>query len=145
MEGGSQYSYGYYDKRLSDDEFVVGYKGRTVTTSKNVNDYALMRAAEIGNTMGYKYFAVIGKEDKTETVVTDYGTTTSTKGKVSGKGDSKKIKGDTYTYKNQTKDTYPKIELTVRYFSGKPKKKYLRLYPVSGTFEKIQAKYEKEK
>jgi hypothetical protein len=145
MQGGSDYSYGYYDKRLSDDKFIVGYKGHTMTTSDIVNDYAIMRAAEIGSTLGFQYFAVIGKEDKTKTVVTDYGTTTTTEGKARDKGDKIKYKDKTYTSKNQIRDTYPIIELTVQYFSRKPQKKYLRLYPVSGTYEKIQAKHAEKK
>jgi hypothetical protein len=55
---------GFTDKQLQDDLFQVSFQGNGQTSSQQVQDFALLRAAELTLQHGFSYFAV---EDITNT------------------------------------------------------------------------------
>lgn len=53
---------GYTETRLADNRYRVVFAGNSVTPSETVQDYALLRAAELTLQQGYDWFAVTGQD-----------------------------------------------------------------------------------
>jgi hypothetical protein len=64
--------FGYSESPITDNRYRVAYKGDVTTTSDEVKDMALLRAAEITLRNDYEWFRVLSQEtqqDSTETPV----------------------------------------------------------------------------
>ena len=48
---------GFYDYKIQEDVFNVGYKGAGNT--ERAEDFTLLRSAEVTLTNGYKYFVIV--------------------------------------------------------------------------------------
>ncbi|MEX0645970.1 MAG: hypothetical protein WD076_11715 [Parvularculaceae bacterium] len=53
--------YGYTETRIEGDRYRVSFAGDGATPQQAVEDYALLRAAELALENGYQWFRVIGK------------------------------------------------------------------------------------
>lgn len=53
--------YGYAEKRIEADRYRVSFAGDGATAPEAVEDYALLRAAEIAVANGYDWFRVVGR------------------------------------------------------------------------------------
>ena len=76
----------FTDTQLSDTVWKVSTAGNGFTAKTTVNDYALLRAAELTLEKGYKYF-VVGDENQTSTShKADFGSTSNTYGNINTSG-----------------------------------------------------------
>lgn len=53
---------GYTDIRLKEDTFVISYRGNIYTRQDVVEQYAMLRAAELCLGIGRPYFSILGAE-----------------------------------------------------------------------------------
>ena len=112
---------GFRDTQLAPDVFRISFSGNAFTSNDRVQDFALLRAAELTLANNFKYFAVINSTDqsRTETYVSPGSARTS--GTVSTYGGTAHYSGTT-TYEPPQVDTYykPGVGLMVRAFPSKP-------------------------
>lgn len=54
---------GYTETRLGDNRFRVGFTGRRETTSDQVKNFAMLRAAEVTVLYGYDWFKIISSDN----------------------------------------------------------------------------------
>lgn len=101
---------GFKETQLAPDLFRVSFTGNAFTSTERVQDFALLRAAEITLEHHARYFAVVSQHDQTRrnTYVTP---------------GSYYTKGNKTTYTSPTVDTYyyPGVGMMVRIFETKPK------------------------
>lgn len=57
---------GYEENQVGDGVFEVSFYGNANTSEEKVGDFALLRAAELGQSMGYGYFTVVRRENRTK-------------------------------------------------------------------------------
>lgn len=128
---------GYQQRQIADDQYVVGFRGNSFTQYQDVRDFALLRAAEIGEKLGFKYLAVLGDNDRSSTTQVDMGSTSYTTGVVYG--------GTISTTTQTSNDTIPAfkpgINLSVKYFTNRPEQKYLQLYEISSVKSELEKKH----
>ncbi len=130
---------GYYEKRISEDQYVILYKGNGYSSFDVIKDYAFLRSAEIGQKIGYKYFVIINISDvsKTESYLHQTPISSTATNESWGGVSVSTTGGETYT---QT-IWKPRVQLEVKYFSSIPTEKYLELYNVDEIVEKMTEKY----
>jgi hypothetical protein len=101
---------GFKDTQLAPDVFRVSFTGNGFTSPDRVQDFALLRAAEITLANNARYFAVMSSKDQTRTNTYVTAGTSYTK-------------GNTTTYTAPQVQTYytPGVGMTIRTFQAKPK------------------------
>lgn len=55
-------SVGYYNNKVQNGIYSVGYSGNKHSSYEEINDFILLRSAEVTLEEGYKYFIVAGRE-----------------------------------------------------------------------------------
>ena len=63
-----RHSTGYSDKRLAENRIRVAFSGNSVTSRATVEDYLLLRAAEVTRDAGYAWFAFDTRDTETRTI-----------------------------------------------------------------------------
>lgn len=118
---GKGFTGGFSETQLAPDVYRVSFSGNAATSHDRVQDFALLRAAELTLANNAQYFAVISAVDQTrvDTVVTPgsaYTTGTATKF-----GGTTNYSGTT-TYSGGQAQTYykPGVGLMIRILSEKP-------------------------
>lgn len=112
---------GYADTQLAPDVFRVSFSGNGATSSDRAQDFALLRAAEICLTHGYKYFAVISAADQSRTQLHVMPGSSYTTGSVTGFGSMATYSGTTSYSPPQIYNIHkPGLGLIVRGFGEKP-------------------------
>jgi len=132
---------GYYHQRLAKDTYKVVFRGNGFTEYRRAYDFALLRAAEICDQLGYTHFVIEGQDDKTSTTVVDLGSTSYTSGSLYGYGGSASYYGTTRTSSFLMPITRPRVELVACYFEGKPTGLYLEIFEAKSVIEKLREKY----
>lgn len=71
----SRGDYGYTETALGDNRYRVTFEGNSTTPSETVQDYALLRAAELTLAQGYDWFEAVDRnqDKKTRSTTTDTG------------------------------------------------------------------------
>lgn len=110
--------FGYSDRRVKENIYEVSFKGHKRTSPEEANDFAHIRALEIGASLGYEFMLVTSTKDTTST---------------------RKRTFDGMTYRS----TYPGIRLRVQYFERKPKGRYLteNLFKIDRSYPALRSKY----
>lgn len=96
---------GFSELKLSENSYLVEFKGNAYTRASSARDFAVLRGAELCLSSGYAQFTITGVQDltRTEAHVTDAGTS-RTYGNVDNFGN---VKATTYHY-GPTTTTYTK-------------------------------------
>lgn len=132
---------GYLQQKFSDDCYKVKFHGNGFTERKRVQDFALLRAAEIGQELGYSYLTIEGEEDVSKTSTMDMGSNSYTTGSVYGYGTSKSYTGHTTTYNNSMPITKPSTTIVAKYYESEPEGKHLEIHRVEEVINTMKAKY----
>ena len=125
--------FGYSDRRLKENSYEVSFKGHKRTTQEEANDFALLRALEIGSKLNYEYMLITSTKDKTS----------SRSGKTGGGCYSnvygQQVCDDGISYRV----TRPAITIRVQYFDERPTGRYLpeSLFVVDTSYEELSEKY----
>lgn len=64
---------GYYEEKISNNMYMVGFSGNGYTSAERAYDMATMRAADLTNNNGYKYFVLIDDSGSMNEFVTSTG------------------------------------------------------------------------
>jgi hypothetical protein len=131
---------GFKDTQLAPDVFRVSFSGNAFTSSDRVQDFALLRAAELTLANNAQYFAVISSanQSRTDTHVTPGSSHTS--GTVSAYGNTGYYSGTT-TYSAPQVQTYhkPGVGMMIRTFQTKPEGGVV--FDASFIIDSIRTKY----
>jgi hypothetical protein len=128
MLGGCATSYqsnsfagGFKETQLAPDVFRVSFSGNAFTSPDRVQDFALLRAAELALANGAQYFAVISSADQSRTGTYVSPGSSYTTGNVTTHGNTAQYSGTT-TYTAPQVHTYykPGVGMMIRIFSAKP-------------------------
>jgi hypothetical protein len=112
---------GFRDTQLAPDLFRVSFSGNAFTSGDRLQDFALLRAAELALSNGAQYFAVLSSSDqsRTDTYVTPGSSYTT--GTVSAYGNTGTYSGTTTYTAPQVRTYYkPGVGMLVRTFKSKP-------------------------
>jgi hypothetical protein len=132
---------GYYHQKIAEDIYRIGFRGNGFTNSKRAKDFAMLRAAEVGQQLEYYYMSVEGQEDLSKTTVVNTGSTSYTTGSVHGSGNSSYYSGTTNTYSNSIPVRKPQIEFVVRYFEAEPQGRFLEVHEIAPLVSELKTKY----
>ncbi|MBC8205953.1 MAG: hypothetical protein H8E68_02240 [Kiritimatiellaeota bacterium] len=75
---------GYFHKRLAENVYSITFKGNGFSSYKQVYNYTLLRACEIGDELGYTHMVIEGQDDCTRTTTVDMGANSYTTGSAYG-------------------------------------------------------------
>ena len=132
---------GFYHTKVSDNVYLIGFRGNGFTDAKRANDFALLRAAEIGSKLGFTHFVVEGTLDKSKTEIINTSSTTNSSGNIYSYGNKTSFNG-TSTTTNNTMPVYkPGVEIGVLYSEGIPQGRHLEIYEVEKVISEIKSKY----
>ncbi len=138
----AQNGHGYFHTQVDEDVFVVGFAGNAYTNYRQAHDQAMLRASEIGSQLDYTYMVIEGHENKSVKVVTNNGTTQDTLSTVIS---DYQVHNTTTIRNDISVHDYPKVELTVRYYTQMPAKPQIDLVHIPSTLASLKAKYVKDK
>jgi hypothetical protein len=118
---GSSITGGFKETRLGPDVFRVTFSGNGYTPADRVQDFAMLRAAELTLANGAPFFVVMSTADRsrTETHVTPG--TSHTTGTIADHGSKDKY-SETTTYTPPRTETFnmPGVEMVIRTLQSKP-------------------------
>jgi hypothetical protein len=132
---------GFSDTQLAPDVFRVTFSGNARTSPDRVQDFALLRAAELCLANNFKYFAVIDSADQSRrrTYVTPG--TAQTTGTVNAYGNTATNFGTTTYTPGQVHNHYkPGVGLIVQGFAEKPQGTFT--YDAQFLVRSLKQKYE---
>ncbi len=131
---------GYYDKRINDNTYIIGFSGNGYSNFNTVRDYTFLHAAEIGKKLGYQYFTTNGVKDLSTSE--KYLQSTPLQSQATqdyfGNIHVQTTGGELYT---QTV-SYPKSAIKATYYSEKPSENQLRIYNITSVINKVTKKYD---
>lgn len=108
---------GYSDTQLAENVFQVSFRGNGYTSRERVEDFALLRSAEVSLEHGFPYFVVVNAEGYSSQSA--YTTPTTTTGSATVIGNT--VYGSTVTSGGQTYVfTKPSSRNTIVCFKEKP-------------------------
>lgn len=133
---------GYYHQKVSENKYIIGFQGNGFTESQRADDYATLRAAEIGSKLGFTHFVIEGISDKSGTQIVDMGSTTTTSGNVFARGNNASFYSTSRTTSNSMPVFKPGIEISVFFFDGIPEGRHLEVFVIQDVINIIKTKYE---
>jgi hypothetical protein len=113
---------GYKETPLAPDVVRISVEGNGYTSRDRVQDFALLRAAEIALQSGYPYFVVINERNDTSTGSFTTAGSSYTSGSVYGVGNSAYYSGTTTYVPGQTITfQFPETGILVKFMKKKSK------------------------
>lgn len=132
---------GFYHQKISENAYIIGFRGNGFTDARRANDFALLRAAEIGSKLGYTHFVVEVTLDKSKSELVSTGSTTSTSGNLYGYGNSVSYNETSTTTNNVMPIFRPGVEIGVIYSEGIPEGRHLEIFEVEKVLVELKSKY----
>lgn len=132
---------GFYHRMVSENAYIIGFSGNAFTDSQKANDFAKLRAAEIGSKLGFTHFVIAGTLDKSRTEIINSGSTTTTSGNVSSFGNTAYFSGTSTTTDNSMPVYKPGVEIGVLYSDGLPEGRHLEIFHIETFMAEIKNKY----
>ncbi|MFC1501073.1 hypothetical protein ACFL58_01315 [Elusimicrobiota bacterium] len=129
---------GFSEKTINKNTFSIKFVGNVYTSLEKVEDFALLRSAEIASKNGFNYFSVTDKKifEDTKSYVTMSGATAYNGGyRPGGSVDSNFFGRQRHKFKR------PTAEKTIKCFVNKPQKSNLKIYKAEEVIKTISAKY----
>jgi hypothetical protein len=117
----SSFTGGFQDTQLAPDVFRVSFRGNSFTSRDRVQDFALLRAAELTLANGARYFGVMAETDQSRIDTHVSSGSARTTGTVSMYGNTGYYSGTTtYTAPKVTTYYKPGVGMMIRTFNTKP-------------------------
>jgi hypothetical protein len=131
---------GYQETFYAPDIVSVSFSGNANTSYENVNDFAMLRAAELALQNNYKYFAVNSTRDLTQQhLKTSAGSSTTTEKITEKNGVEVKTTEKQYYPPSTSINEYPKVLLEIQFFNDKPEN--VIVYESDFVYNSIKSKY----
>jgi hypothetical protein len=135
------YAGGFEQRMIREDVYVVSFHGNGFTSPRQVKDFSMLRAAEIGQKLGFTHFVVLGTEDQSKREIISTGTTSNTTGSVYGNGNYATYTGTTTTHANTMPVFKPGVEMGVQFFEGRPQGRFLEVFEIQEVSARIRRQY----
>ena len=118
----SSFTGGFTDTQLAPDLFRIAFAGNGRTSRDRVQDFALLRAAELSLANNFRFFAVVETADQSRNMTITLPGSAQTSGTITGGyGNTATYSGTTTYTPPQTQNIFnPGVGLLVRAFSEKP-------------------------
>lgn len=129
---------GYAEARIDENVFHVSFKGNTFTSRERVNDFSLLRSAEVALENGYDYFVVLDQQRPGTKIIesTQFGSP-SMSSYAGRAGPSREVSGG-----RKTTVSNPVTETLIACFTEKPET--VNSFNASELVRSIKSKYELE-
>ena len=133
---------GYTQVRTSPNTYTVNFTGNAETPYPRAYDFALLRACEIGQQLGFSWLVIEGQTDNSSRQVLQGPTSSQTIGTAVGPYGTTFI-GTTTTFPNQTTEFRPGVGLSLSYYTDQPTGKFLpnSIFNIADTLASLRAKY----
>ncbi|MDR3521680.1 MAG: hypothetical protein P4L54_08705 [Acidocella sp.] len=128
---------GYYQSKITDDHYIVGFSANAFTYSSRAYDFAVLHAAELGNKLGFKYYIIEGQRDESRLNTFNTGSA-STINSTSYDGVTQETVNTT---SNSMTALYPGFALSVRYYDTQPSNRKGQASFIPNEISKLKAKY----
>ena len=134
---------GFTETQLSPETYRISFKANTLTSADQVQDFTLLRAAELTLENGHRYFVVQESVDQTQRHVTVMPATTYSSGKMKASGDKAKYESYTSSSPGYVKEEFsPGLGMVIRTLDSKPAKG--EAYDAVFLVKSLKTKYELE-
>lgn len=132
---------GFTETQLSPETYRISFKANTLTSADQVQDFTLLRAAELTLENGHRYFVVQESVDQTQRHVTVVPATTYSSGKVKSSGDKAKYESYSSSSPGYVKEEFsPGLGMVIRTLDAKPAKG--EAYDAAFLVKSLKTKYE---
>jgi hypothetical protein len=135
--GPMDFAGGYEEARQAENEYTITFLANGFTRSKQAQDFALLRAAEIAAKLHFTHFVIKGTKDVGATDVVSEETSSSTNGFIYGNSYNSSTTAST----SEVSAYKPGVILDVLYFDGPPVGRYLEVYEAQETLIRLRAQY----
>ena len=128
---------GYYERRLKENQYEVSFKGDKNTTYEKAYDFSVLRALEIGRSLGYEYMLLTSTKDATKT-------RTSVSG---GCNTNIMTKETTCSEQKTNRRMLPGYSIKVQYFERQPEGRFLpeNLFLIRAAYTAMRHEYGMDK
>jgi hypothetical protein len=131
---------GFSDTQLAPDVFRVSFSGNGFTSPDRVQDFALLRAAELTLQHGARYFAVMDSENQSRTSTYVSPGSSYTSGTATAYGNTATYSGTTTSTPAQVHTYYkPGVGMVIRTFSQQPS--HIHAFDAEFLLQSIRSKY----
>jgi len=133
--GANGFGGGYSETQLDKNVWRVNFNGNGWTPGEKASDFALLRAAELTLSHGYRFFVVVGAADRASVAAST--TPTYTRGHVDGYGNMRMTTtgGDVDVIEK------PGRELTIMGFAERPENAQTLVYDARFVADSISKRY----
>lgn len=136
------FSGGYTDVKIQDNIFKVSFYGNAYISKDNVQNFALLRSAEVALENGYSYFVVLEGESGTNQMLYTTPMTSRTYGTVNTYGNSGTYQGYTNYSGGQTYSfNKPQTIFMIKGFKEKPEISYSVIYDAEQIKTNLKTQY----
>ncbi len=133
---------GYSDMKLQDDLYKVSFGGNAYTSKGKVENYALLRSAELALENGYKYFIIVKNDASIATSSFTTPARANTTGSVYGSGNYATYSGTTTVSGGQTYVyNKPSADMTIKCFKEDPKDVNGLVYDAQQIMDNLKSQY----
>lgn len=128
---------GYSHYQVNESGYIVTFVGNGLTDKERANDFARLRAAQIGKQLGYKYVAIVGEIDQSSSQIVSLGSHSTTTVTSYGSGAT----ANTTSVPLIAAAYRPATSIGALYFMEVPDKRYLELYDIDLLIPGLKEKY----
>lgn len=127
--------FGYSMQQLSAGEYLVHFMGNTATGDEQLDDFTLLRAAQIATILGYPYLVVLDKDASDAHLQVEEAKSSNTIPPLNGNG------GPTYATRGATEDRGREVVLHVRFLRVPTGAQGAKPQEVKQLVDKLSRKY----
>jgi hypothetical protein len=131
---------GYDSKRLLEDTFEVGFFGNAFTEPDKVDDFAMLRAAELTIEHQFTHFEILSRDRQVTSSNIEMPDTASTYGRASLYGNTATYTGTTIVSDNDIPILRAQAKLTIRCYVGNPGGHIAKLYDAAPIIAELRGK-----
>lgn len=128
---------GYQEKMVRENAYVISFTGNGFTSKERTRDFALYRAAQIGDKLHFTHFVVMGEDDLSRSQTIYTGSTTTTNASVYGNSGT----ATSTTVPTMIPMYFPGTSIGALYFDGPPEGRYLQVFDIEAVLKDIGSKY----
>ena len=132
---------GYSHQQVSENSYVVTFTGNGYTTKERATDFALLRAAEIGDKLGFTHMVVAGEADQSTSRMVSLGAVTQTNASAYSYGNYATGQATSYTTPSFANIRNAGTSIGVLFFEGSPEGRYLEVHKIKPLMNMLKAKY----
>lgn len=133
---------GYSETKIQEAIYKVSFKGNALVDEEKAADYALLRAAEVTLQNGYRYFAIISRNTRSQAYQYTTPVTGTTSGQISNQGPVTQFNATSYYSGGNTYTFYrPSSTFLIQCFRKKPKMTNALMFDANEVRNSVRTRY----